>query len=231
MGAIGPGHHDSNIGRIEQRQIVGGIPQGQNLHLLSTQMSLQGGQRLAFADVWAQQVTHAVALHHRQAHPLNQGLKPATPLCRGRHKRHAAAPPLRLAQGFTTKPQQPLPFRLTEFIQRTQGLTQLGLKTLQLRFQRRPIRTQRQLPGLPFRSFPMHGATVFNDVGVMQPRLGAKAAHFLGRFAGAGNHRNPVLLQLTDQILGRRPVVAVIQQRAVEISHHPPRRLDTRGHG
>ena len=39
MGAIGPGHHNSNIGHLEQRQIVGGIPQGQDLHLLSTQMS------------------------------------------------------------------------------------------------------------------------------------------------------------------------------------------------
>ena len=56
MGAIGTGHNDSDVSYFEQRQIVGGIPQGQNLHLLSTQMSLQGGQRLAFADVWAQQV-------------------------------------------------------------------------------------------------------------------------------------------------------------------------------
>ena len=62
MGAIGPGHHDSNVGHLEQRQIVGGIPQGQDLHLLGTQMMLQGGQGLAFADAWAGGIAATVLL-------------------------------------------------------------------------------------------------------------------------------------------------------------------------
>jgi hypothetical protein len=33
-------------------------------------MSLQGCQGFAFADVWAQQMPHAIALHHREIHPL-----------------------------------------------------------------------------------------------------------------------------------------------------------------
>ena len=55
MRAIGPRHNDSYVGHLEQRQIVWGIPQGQDLHVLSTQITLQRGQGLAFADVWAQQ--------------------------------------------------------------------------------------------------------------------------------------------------------------------------------
>ena len=129
-------------------------------------MTLQGGQGLAFADAWAQQMPHPVALHHREAHLLHKGFKATTSLRGGRNERHAATPPLRLAQGFTTQPQQPVTLLLTEFIQRAQGLAQLTLKTLQLGFQLRPIRTQRQLPGLPYRGFTVNSATVFNDVRV-----------------------------------------------------------------
>ena len=42
MGSIRPRHNNSNVGHLEQRQIVGGIPQGQNLHLLGTQMIAKG---------------------------------------------------------------------------------------------------------------------------------------------------------------------------------------------
>ena len=85
---------------------------------------------------------------------------------------------------------------------------------LQLGFQRRPTRAQRQLPDIPLRGFTVHGSTVFNDVRIMKPSFCAKATHLLRRFTGARNHRNPALLQLADQILCGRPVVGVIQQRA-----------------
>jgi len=70
VGAIRPWNNNSDIGHLEQRQIVRRISQSQDLHLLSTQMSLQGCQGLAFADVRAQQMPHAIALHHREMHPL-----------------------------------------------------------------------------------------------------------------------------------------------------------------
>ena len=89
MWAIGPWHNNGNVGHLEQRQIVGGIPQGQDLHLLGTQMTLQGGQGLAFADAWAQQSATIAGVEPRLSELTTRELASAAS---GKTGHHTAEP-------------------------------------------------------------------------------------------------------------------------------------------
>ena len=109
MGTIRTRHHHRQVRHLQQGQIIGGVPEGQHLHLRFTQTLLQSRQGVPFADPPAEQVTHAVAPHNGQPLGRRQGIEAWLNRQRGRHKGHAATPPLRLLQQRASESKQAFP--------------------------------------------------------------------------------------------------------------------------
>jgi hypothetical protein len=65
----------------------------------------------------------AVALHHRETPLFHQRLQPQARVSRGRHKRHAAASPLRLTKDVSLKPKQLFTLGIRELVEGPQRLS------------------------------------------------------------------------------------------------------------
>ena len=222
MGALHAGHHHRDVRHLQQRQIVGGIAQGQHLHLWAAHALLQRRERIALAHLRAQQMTHAIAPHNRQPHRRHQRIQTRFNIRGRRHERNTPAAALGLPQRLTGQTEQPLPLSIRERIQGLEGCTEVQLQLLQLRLQLRPSRAQRLLPRVPCCCFTVNRTAVFDDVGIAQLRRDPKPVHLFRGLAGAGNHGDAPTLQPAQGGLRWRPVVAVIHQGSIQIGHHPP---------
>ena len=219
MRALGPRHHHSDIRRLQQGQIIGGVPKAQHPHAFHSQTLLQHRQSPALAHPGPQQMGHAVALHDGQIAGGCQLLQPGSEGRRRWHERDTAAAALGLKQTIAGQPQEPITLRGTELIQSPQRLPQVIRQLLQLRLELSPCGPQGLVKGLA-----VNRPTVLHDVGIPQPRFGAEPLDLFGRLAGAGNHGNPALAQTGQGLSRRRPVIAMVHESPIQIGHHPPRR-------
>ena len=75
MGTLGTGHDHRKVRHLQQGQIVGGIPQGQHLHIRFMEALLQSRQGVSLADLSAKQMTHPVTAHNGKPLGRRQGIK------------------------------------------------------------------------------------------------------------------------------------------------------------
>ena len=64
------GNDNSDLGHVEQRQIIGGIPQSENPDIRDTLSLFQSRQSPTFADAITKQMSHSVALNNGEL-PIN----------------------------------------------------------------------------------------------------------------------------------------------------------------
>ena len=64
VGTVSAWNDHGNIGRFEQRQIIGGISQGENPRVRDPLPSFQSRKSPPLADALSQKVRHSVALHN-----------------------------------------------------------------------------------------------------------------------------------------------------------------------
>ena len=121
-----PRHHNSNISRVQQRQIIRGITQTQHPHLGNPETLLEDRQSPSLADPSPKKVCHPIALHDRQPTFSSELLEPWPKSRRRRHKRDAATAPLGLKQTLTRESQELVPLRCSEFIQRPERLSEIS---------------------------------------------------------------------------------------------------------
>ena len=76
----------------------------------------------------------------------------------------------------------------------------------------------------------MNGSPVLDDERIPETGLFTKTTDFFGGFTCAGDDRNSSTLQETNRVQSRRPVVAMVHQRAIEVGNHPPLTLQSCRH-
>ena len=73
VGSLHPRNHNSDIRHLKQWQIIGRVPESQDLDITTSLLLLQCFESPAFADAVTEKMSHAVPLDNRESILLNHG--------------------------------------------------------------------------------------------------------------------------------------------------------------